>query len=75
MSDAAGNGLVRVPTGIAGFDTILHGGFFRGGLYIVQGSPGTGKTTLANQICFNYIAAGERALYVTLLAEYHSRMI
>ncbi len=75
MSEAAGSGLVRVPTGIRGFDTIVRGGFFKAGLYIVQGAPGTGKTTLANQICFNHVAGGERALYVTLLAEYHSRMI
>ena len=75
MSEAADSALARVPTGIAGFDTILRGGFFRGGLYILQGTPGTGKTTLANQICFHRVAAGEHALYVTLLAEYHSRMI
>lgn len=67
--------LDRVPTGITGLDTILGGGFLKGGLYIVQGAPGTGKTTLANQVCFNHAAAGGRALYVTLLAEYHARMM
>ena len=67
--------LDRVPTGIAGLDTILCGGFLKGGLYIVQGTPGAGKTTLANQICFQHTAAGGRALYVTLLAEYHARML
>lgn len=67
-------GLTRIATGITGLDTILHGGFFRGGLYIVQGPPGTGKTTLANQICFHHVANGNRAVYVTLLAEYHARM-
>jgi circadian clock protein KaiC len=71
-----GNGSIgRVKTGIAGLDTILRGGFLKGGLYIVQGTPGTGKTTLANQICFHHAAAGARTLYVTLLAEYHARMI
>ena len=65
----------RVTTGVAGLDTILGGGFLKGGLYIVQGKPGTGKTTLANQLCFNNAAAGGRALYVTLLAEYHARMM
>ncbi len=75
MSDASDTGLERVPTGVAGLDTVLRGGFFKGGLYILQGSPGTGKTTLANQICFHHIAAGQRAIYVTLLAEYHARMI
>lgn len=65
----------RVPAGITGLDTILGGGFLKGGLYIIQGTPGTGKTTLANQLCFNHAAAGGRALYVTLLAEYHARMM
>jgi circadian clock protein KaiC len=72
MSD---HGLDRIPSGIAGFDVILNGGFLKGGLYIVQGPPGSGKTTLANQICFNHIRNDSRALYVTLLAEYHARMM
>ncbi len=67
--------LERVTSGIAGLDTILCGGFLKGGLYIVQGTPGTGKTTLGNQICFHHVANGGRALYATLLAEYHGRMI
>ena len=71
MSD----GLVRMPSGIAGLDTVLGGGFLQGGLYIVQGPPGSGKTTLGNQICFHHVAGGGRALYVTLLAEYHARMM
>ena len=70
-----GAALARVPTGIGGLDTILRGGFLAGGLYIVQGPPGTGKTTLANQVCFNHVASGGRTLYVTLLAEYHARML
>ena len=75
MSDGNDGSLGRVPTGIAGLDTILGGGFLKGGLYIVQGMPGTGKTTLANQICFHHAVAGGRALYATLLAEYHARMM
>ena len=65
----------RLPSGIAGLDTILAGGVMRGGLYIVQGAPGTGKTILANQICFHHVAAGGQAMFVTLLAENHARMI
>ncbi len=65
----------RVSSGLDGLDTILGGGFLKGGLYIIQGPPGTGKTTLANQICFNHAATGGRSLYVTLLAEYHARMM
>ncbi len=68
-------GLERFPTSIAGLDTILDGGFFRSGVYIVQGLPGSGKTIFANQICFGHVATGGRALYVTLLAESHARML
>jgi circadian clock protein KaiC len=64
----------RRPTGIEGLDRILEGGFLASGVYIVQGPPGAGKTILANQACFNHAAAGGRALYVTLLAESHSRL-
>src|SRR5688572_8036115 len=65
----------RVASGIPGLDTILHGGFYRDALYIIFGQPGTGKTTLANHLCFNQVAAGERALYVTLLAEPHAHLL
>ena len=75
MNEDLGVGLARLPSGIAGLDVILGGGFLVGGLYIIQGPPGTGKTTLGNQLCFNHIVKGKRALYVTLLAEYHSRMM
>ncbi len=68
-------GFKRVMTGIAGLDTILRGGFFEGGIYIIQGAPGAGKTILSNQICFHHAGRGGRALFVTLLAENHARMI
>jgi len=64
----------RRPTGIEGLDHILEGGLLASGVYIVQGPPGAGKTILANQTCFNHGARGGRAVYVTLLAESHSRM-
>jgi circadian clock protein KaiC len=75
VSGANATGLVRVPTGVVGLDTILGGGFLSGGVYIIQGTPGTGKTTLGNQIAFNHAAKGGQALYTTLLAEYHARMM
>jgi circadian clock protein KaiC len=65
----------RVPTGITGLDTILRGGLFRGGIYIVRGHPGSGKTILGNQICFAHARAGGKATMVTLLAESHARMM
>lgn len=65
----------RLLSRIAGLDTILGGGFMLGGLYIVQGTPGAGKTIFANQICFGHVAEGGKAMFVTLLAENHARMI
>src|SRR5436309_3039680 len=67
--------LERLPTGIPGLDTILQGGFLRGGLYLIMGTPGAGKTILSNQMCFSHVAADGRAVYVTLLAETHARML
>jgi len=65
----------RVPTGISGLDLLWRGGLHRGGIYMVVGRPGAGKTILANQTCFNHVASGGRVLYVTLLTESHSRML
>ncbi|HUS16070.1 MAG TPA: ATPase domain-containing protein, partial [Chloroflexia bacterium] len=65
----------RVPTHIPGLDVILQGGMLRGGIYLVSGLPGVGKTILGNQMAFQHVAAGGRAVYVTLLAETHARMI
>ncbi len=70
-----GQPLKRLTTGITGLDSILQGGLVRTGIYIIMGAPGAGKTVMANQICFNHLAGGGRALYVTLLAETHSRML
>lgn len=53
-------------TGISGLDDILSGGFPAHRLYLVEGSPGTGKTTLALQFLLAGRALGETVLYVTL---------
>jgi circadian clock protein KaiC len=65
----------RLRSAVPGLDTILGGGFFRSGVYIIQGLPGCGKTILANQVCYGHVAQGGSAVYVTLLSESHSRMI
>ena len=65
----------RLRSAVPGLDDILGGGLFRTGVYIIQGLPGCGKTILANQICYGHVAEGGSAVYVTLLAESHSRMI
>jgi circadian clock protein KaiC len=67
--------LPRLPSGIAGVDEILLGGFVKNGLYIIQGTPGAGKTMFGNQVCYANVAAGGRAIYVTLLSEQHERML
>ena len=56
----------RSPTGVPGLDEILHGGYIPGRIYLVEGNPGAGKTTLATQYLLAGAAAGERCLYVTL---------
>ena len=56
----------RAKTGIAGLDDILQGGLPRERFYLVEGSPGVGKTTLGLQFLMTGRDAGERALYVTL---------
>jgi circadian clock protein KaiC len=56
----------RVPTGIPGLDDILNGGFPRGHLYLIEGDPGTGKTTVALQFLLAGLKVGEPGLYVTL---------
>lgn len=65
----------RLASGITGLDEILLGGFVTNGIYVIQGTPGAGKTILGNQLCYNHVANGGRALYVTLLSEQHERML
>ena len=56
----------RAATGVAGLDDILGGGLPSDHIYLLDGEPGTGKTTLALQFLIDGIANGERCLYVTL---------
>lgn len=56
----------RLVTGIAGLDNILKGGLPPGHLYLIEGDPGTGKTTLALQFLLAGAAQGQPGLYVTL---------
>jgi circadian clock protein KaiC len=54
-----------ISTGISGLDHILRGGLPADRLYLVQGDPGVGKTTLALQFLLEGLRLGERCLYVT----------
>ncbi len=58
--------LPRISTGSPGLDDILGGGFDRHRLYLYEGRPGTGKTTLALQFLLDGVARGERVLYIAL---------
>jgi circadian clock protein KaiC len=56
----------RTATGVSGLDDILHGGLPSGQMYLLEGDPGTGKTTAALQFILEGGRRGERTLYVTL---------
>jgi circadian clock protein KaiC len=56
----------RAKTGVPGLDDVLNGGFIPHRLYLLDGDPGAGKTTLALQFLLEGIAQGEKCLYVTL---------
>ena len=56
----------KAELGVHGLDDITAGGLSRGRLFLLEGSPGTGKTTIATQFLMAGAAAGESALYITL---------
>ena len=55
-----------ISTGIAGLDDILHGGVTAGKMYLLSGTPGTGKTTFSLQYIAQGIREGERCLYISV---------
>ena len=54
----------RISTGLSGLDDILGGGLDPNRLYLVEGTPGTGKTTLALQFLLEGVKHGEKVLYI-----------
>ena len=54
------------PTGVEGLDDVLGGGLPCNNLYLVQGDPGSGKTTLALQFLLEGVRRGENVFYITL---------
>jgi len=59
-------GTDKAGFGIPGLDDITGGGLARERMYLLEGSPGTGKTTIATQFLIEGAARGERSLYITL---------
>jgi circadian clock protein KaiC len=56
----------KARVGISGLDDVLHGGLARNRLFLLEGKPGTGKTTIALQYLLEGLRSGEKGLYITL---------
>ena len=56
----------KAAFGIAGLDDVLGGGLTRARMYLVEGSPGTGKTTMSLQFLLEGVRRGEKSLYITM---------
>ena len=65
----------RLTSGVADLDLILGGGLPRGSLLFIAGGSGTGKTILAQQICFANATPERKALYYTMVSEPHSKLV
>jgi len=65
----------RVPTGIPGLDPVLGGGLVLPGMYMLEGPPGAGKTILSAQLGFRLARAGHKAIYLSLIAESHGKLL
>ena len=57
---------VKVPTGIPELDAVLHGGLLQGRIHLIEGRPGTGKTTLGLRFLIEALKMGESCLYLSL---------
>jgi circadian clock protein KaiC len=64
----------RISTGVSTLDSYLGGGFVPGGVYLLTGDVGTGKTLLAHQTAFQSTLTGGTAVYVTVYTETHTRL-
>jgi circadian clock protein KaiC len=67
--------LNRVHTGVPGLDLLLGGGLVPGSVVVVAGAPGTGKTILAQQMCFASGTAERKCVYYTTVSESNSKLI
>jgi circadian clock protein KaiC len=67
--------LKLMSTGIAGLDLVLNDGLEHGAVVVLAGAPGTGKTVLAQQICFAKATASHKAVYYTTVSEPHTKLV
>ena len=65
----------RLATGVPELDLVLGGGLLAGSYVVVGGGPGTGKTILAQQICFTVATPERKAIYYTTLVEPHAKLV
>lgn len=65
----------RLTTGVPELDLVLGGGLLAGSFVVVAGGPGTGKTILAQQLCFAAATAQRKAIYYTTLVEPHVKLV
>ena len=61
--------LPRIETGVRNLDALLHGGLPKSSVSVFGGSPGAGKTILAQQICFHHASTKQRVLWFSTLSE------
>jgi circadian clock protein KaiC len=67
--------LKLMATGIPGLDLVLGGGLERGAVVVLAGAPGTGKTILAQQLCFANATAEHKCVYYTTVSEPHTKLV
>ena len=67
--------LKRIATEVAGLDVVLGGGLEEGSVVVLAGSPGTGKTILAHQICFAAGTAERKCVYYTTVSEPRTKLV
>jgi circadian clock protein KaiC len=58
--------MTHLATGVKGFDEVLRGGLPENRIYLVEGTPGAGKTTLAMQFLLEGVRENQRSMYITL---------
>jgi circadian clock protein KaiC len=67
--------VTRIVTGVRGLDLILGGGLEPGAVVVVAGAPGTGKTILAQQICFAVGTTDHKGVYYSTLSEPDTKLV